>query len=91
MVHTGVSGADRLCFAFLKQMPSKCLYNNNNYNLFKDLIGGSNESKDIWLAENLLHLLLDNRYIIIVVVVVIVVVVIICINIECGWNPILIL
>ncbi|XP_003382726.1 PREDICTED: integrator complex subunit 3-like [Amphimedon queenslandica] len=44
LIQTGVSGADRLCFAFLKQMPA-----------------GSAASSDVWLAENLLHLFMDNN------------------------------
>jgi integrator complex subunit 3 len=43
LIKTGVSGTDRLCFAFLKQMPA-----------------GSTAPADVWLAENLLHLFLDN-------------------------------
>ena len=44
MVKTGVAGADRLCFALLKQLPT-----------------GSSSPDEIYIAENLMHILLDNR------------------------------
>ena len=44
MVKTGVGGADRLCFALLKQLPA-----------------GSSAPDEIYIAENLMHILLDNR------------------------------
>lgn len=44
MVKTGVAGADKLCFALLKQLPA-----------------GSTMPGDLYIAENLMHILLDNR------------------------------
>ena len=44
MVKTGVAGADKLCFALLKQLPA-----------------GSITPGDVYIAENLMHILLDNR------------------------------
>ena len=44
MVKTGVAGADKLCFALLKQLPA-----------------GSMLPGDLYIAENLMHILLDNR------------------------------
>ena len=44
MVKTGVAGADKLCFALLKQLPA-----------------GSTQPGELYIAENLMHILLDNR------------------------------
>ena len=44
MVKTGVAGADKLCFALLKQLPA-----------------GSTPPGELYIAENLMHILLDNR------------------------------
>ena len=44
MVKTGVAGADKLCFALLKQLPA-----------------GSTLPGELYIAENLMHILLDNR------------------------------
>ena len=46
MVKTGVAGADKLCFALLKQLPA-----------------GSTQPGELYIAENLMHILLDNRYV----------------------------
>ena len=46
MVKTGVAGADKLCFALLKQLPA-----------------GSTFPGDVYIAENLMHILLDNRFV----------------------------
>ena len=46
MVKTGVAGADKLCFALLKQLPA-----------------GSTQQGELYIAENLMHILLDNRLI----------------------------
>ena len=44
MVKTGVAGADKLCFALLKQLPA-----------------GSTTPGEVYITENLMHILLDNR------------------------------
>lgn len=45
VVQTGVAGADKLCFALLKQLPA----------------GSCSSSGDIYIAENLMCILMDNR------------------------------
>lgn len=72
MIQTGVAGADKLCFALLKQLPGKrdpfvllgpfVLLSDHSL-LCNSSPAGSTNSGDIYIVETLMHILLDNRWV----------------------------